>query len=318
MNKTVVVIIVAMVVTSALALKKGPGYRKARHDGAEAYLKVCLVDNEGNGVSNASIKVFMGMNFRSKGYWIQGKTDTNGVFVVKGKTCGDEIDIFASKDGYYSSKRKLSFATMGAERNVKDGKWLPYGAKETLQLRTINNPVKLSKFGFGMGKSIPATNTWLGVDMERGDFMQPYGKGSRVDFEVLVEWDGRPPKDSNYCSAIIRFVSPLSGGYYVSKVQESEYPYVYAADKNADYSVSRIKVIDRNRMQMDGEVPFREDAVLVTRTRCVLDKEGRLESACYGFIRVFGADANWDGKPTMRLAGIFNPTPNDTNLEPKQ
>ena len=56
MNKTVVVIIVAMVVTSALALKKGPGYRKARHDGAEAYLKVCLVDNEGNGVSEAILQ----------------------------------------------------------------------------------------------------------------------------------------------------------------------------------------------------------------------------------------------------------------------
>ena len=46
-----------------------------------------------------------------------------------------------------------------------------------------------------------------------------------------------------------------------------------------------------------------------------IDADGNLKSACYGFIRIFDADASWEGKPTMRLAGVFNPTPNDTNLE---
>ena len=40
--------------------------------------------------------------------------------------------------------------------------------------------------------------------------------------------------------------------------------------------------------------------------------------ANYGLIRVLSIDAGWDGKPIIRLAGIYNPTPNDTNLEPKR
>ena len=317
MNKACIMIVAMMLAINTMALKKDPDYRKARHDGAEAQLKVSLVDDQGMFVSNANVRAFMGMNFRPKGYWINGETGSDGVFLLQGKTCGDEIEIFASKEGYYNSKRKLVFAGMGAERDVRNGKWLPYGEMVCLKLRKVNNPVELCKFGFGMGKSVPDTNTWIGVDMMYGDFIHPYGKGEKADFEVLVEWDGHSPIDSNYCAARIRFIPPLSGGYYASRVEESDFPYIYEADKNADYSVSMIKVVDRNRIQKNGVVPFRNDAVLVTRTRCEIGKDGNLRSACYGFIRVFSSDASWKGKPIMRLAGIFNPTPNDTNLEPK-
>ena len=47
---------------SAAALKKEPAYRMARRNGAEAELKICVVNDEGSVVSNATVKVFMGIN----------------------------------------------------------------------------------------------------------------------------------------------------------------------------------------------------------------------------------------------------------------
>jgi hypothetical protein len=281
MNKLVICIVVATASMMAMARKKAPDYLDARRNGAEAQMKICVVDDEGRAVSNASVRVFMGMNFRPKGYWIEGVTDEHGAFLLHGKTCGDEIEIHVSRDGFYNSKRKICFAEIGAEHEVKDGKWLPYGAEEVIRLRSIQNPIPLRKLGFGMGKDVPCTNKWVGVDMALGDFVKPYGKGDVSDFEVLVEWDGRPPADSNYCVANIRFIGQLSGGYYATKVAESEYPYVYRADDGNAYNIRQFKVVGRDKIRHDKQDSFGKDAVLVTRTRCVLDENGNLKSANY-------------------------------------
>lgn len=312
----ITVVLVAIGMTS-FAHKKDVDYLQARRNGADAKIVVSLVNDAGDPVSNAAVRVLMGMNFRPKGYWIEGVTDEHGAFLLHGKTCGDEIEIHVSRDGFYNSKRKICFAEIGAEHEVKDGKWLPYGAEEVIRLRSIQNPIPLRKLGFGMGKDVPCTNKWVGVDMALGDFVKPYGKGDVSDFEVMVEWDGRPPADSNYCAANIRFMGQLSGGYYATKVMESEYPYVYQADDGNAYNTREFKVVGRDMIRQDKQVSFGKDAILVTRTRCVLDENGSLKSANYGFIRFLSVDAGWDGKPTMQLACIFNPTPNDTNLEAK-
>ena len=75
MNKLVICLAVATASMLAMARKKAPDYLDARRNGAEAQIKICVVDDEGGAVSNASIRAFMGMNFRPKGYWIKGVTD---------------------------------------------------------------------------------------------------------------------------------------------------------------------------------------------------------------------------------------------------
>ena len=249
---------------------------------------------------------------------IYGKTDVNGIYIAKETTNGNSIEFFIGKDGYYGVHKKITLIEMRAEHDVKDGKWLPYGVTEELLLRRIHNPVALHSFGFGAGRAVPATNIWIGVDMACGDFIKPYGKGECADFEVMAEWDGRPPVNCDYCVANMRFVEPLSGGYYAPIVRESEYPYVYSANENDNYDVRHVKVVGRGKARKDEAYQLGNSAVLVTRTRCVLDAKGNLKAACYGFVRIFDADASWEGKPTMRLAFVFNPTPNDTNLEDEE
>ena len=62
---------------------------------------------------------------------------------------------------------------------------------------------------------------------------------------------------------------------------------------------------------------FDQSKVLVVRSRCVVDEKGNLVSARYFELEKFEFSCN--RKKTVSLAYdlIYNPTPNDTNLEPK-
>ena len=80
--------------------KKDPGYLYARKYGAKANIELHVIDDDGKPVPNAIVKVFMGMNYRKDGYWINGLTNTNGIFTIKGKTTGNEIE-------YYIKKRRV-------------------------------------------------------------------------------------------------------------------------------------------------------------------------------------------------------------------
>lgn len=302
------------VVTASLLFADAPitPYREARRNGALADFRIEVVDADGIAVSNANVRAFMGMNFRPKGYWLEGETDGQGCFPIRGKTCGDEIEVLVSKDGYYQSRKKFCFAMMGAEHEVRDGVWQPRGIVEIIKLKQIRNPGDLLVVGFGGWRDVPVTNAWIGVDLRLGDFVAPHGRGAVADFEVLVEWDGQPPHKSKICRGRIRF-QESAGGYLAENDDESRYPYVYRAMAGNTYRIHDVQSVDRGEL-LDSIVQLKGKS-FVFRTRCTV-KDKEVVVANYGLIRVFGVGASWNGKPAMCLSGVFNPTPNDTNLEP--
>lgn len=77
--KMLILLPVLLIALQSYALKRDLSYRDARRNGAMAKIGLMLVNDDGVPVSHADIDVFMGMNFRSKGYTITGRTDTNGV-----------------------------------------------------------------------------------------------------------------------------------------------------------------------------------------------------------------------------------------------
>lgn len=297
----------------AHARKRPPAYSDARLNGATVKVKLHVVDDENVPVADANVRVFMGMNFREKGYWIDGHTDTNGVFIVEGKTCGDEIRFYLSKDGYYCSGKKLCFITMGAEHEVKDGKWLPYGAVEIIQLRPHRNQHAMS--AVERFASVAQTNCWLGFDMQVGDFIKPWGRGVVTDFEVMAEYDGKPAMECRLCKATIRFSEPESGFYRVGKVAESDFPYPYRAYDGMRYE-SFFTVVNREGEFRLTRKFFPAEQVFVTRTRCRLfESEKRLVGATYGIIKRFDIYPSRDGKAVIDYVGAINYDENDTNLE---
>lgn len=313
MKNYLLALFVIFITLSALALKKEPEYRKARREGAEMKVVLHVVDDKGTSVTNASVNVFMGMNFEERSYSIKGETDTSGRFVVAGKTCGDKIVVDISKEGYYKSHKKYCFATMGAEHKVKDGKWQPYGAEERIKLRKICQPANLICFDDIM--KVPVTNRWIGLDFERKDFVKPYGVGMIADIEIKVEWDGLPAWKSQYCSLDMRFASARSGGYYEENITESIFPYPYRANPNKGYSIKLIHIVNRAGIPNQTRLPFSQDKTLVTQSRVTTKGEPHTVFANYGSIRKLEIGPGREGKALLVLSYAFNPTPNDTNLE---
>jgi len=68
MKLFVVSFIAIMVSAFALALNNDPDYASARKNGAEAKIELHVVEEDGKSVCMANVNVFMGMNFRDKGY----------------------------------------------------------------------------------------------------------------------------------------------------------------------------------------------------------------------------------------------------------
>ena len=97
-NKITIVIIVSIGSLLLFAHKKAPEYLKARRDGGDARIVLSIIGDDCQPVSNATVRVLMGMNFRERAYYINGVTSANGKFVIEGKTTGSEIEIDVPKD----------------------------------------------------------------------------------------------------------------------------------------------------------------------------------------------------------------------------
>ena len=120
----------------------------------------------------------------------------------------------------------------------------------------------------------------------------------------------------------MRFKEKYAGGYYAVKTPGSEYVGIYHANTNADYKTEfsySERVIGRDKR---GNVTgydrhsFDPSKVLVVRSRCELNEDGTLKSANY-FQLCYIQFAGGKRGAALKFLSIYNPTPNDTNLEPK-
>ena len=298
--------------------KKDPGYLYARKYGAKANIELHVVDDDGKPVPDANVEVFMGMNLRNKGRWITGTTNTNGVFLVKGKTTGDEVEYYIKKDGYYRTFKKFTFAEMGKESNVVNGKWQPYGERETIVLREKRNPINIPTELLWNFKYTNQINLWIGYDIEKNDFVEPNGTGKVADFEVYFDWNGDWLPNYKGMSVKIRFTEPY-GGYYTSKsnnLSELRHPYyanpdlicltsAYFFEKKLDNEAFEQKKFDTNKCW-------------IVRSRCKISPEGKLLESNYSVLYNIVFTCTKEGTVGFCLTKTFNPTPNDTNLEPEK
>ena len=315
--KVVVVCCVsALAASSVFSSDYSPEFLQAMTKGAKARIPLKVIDDDGISVSSVKVRVRMGMNFEERSYWIDGVTDENGLFLVEGVTTGNKIAIGLSKDGYYDSNRELHFIRMGAELKVKDGKWQPWGKEERIVLRKIKNPIKMVHLYKNF--AIPITNVFLGFDMKVADWVKPHGRGEYADFCIKYFGDGIPVPNYRRIGCVVAFTNCFCGAYIERKFMDSEFKTPYVAETNAHYltSFEYIRKIESNGQMCRRELADAED--LVARTRCVVDNEGHLVKCNYCRIGKVFFNTGRDGTGETLLEYDFNPTPNDTNLEPKR
>ena len=319
---SMILTIVTMVTCSASgfidldAPKRDPEYSRAVRKGAKAKLELHVVDDEGNPVPDVNVNAVMWMV--TDAYIINGQTDTNGVYIIKGKI-RNEIDVRFKKKGYYNSKEKIVF--WGKQRQVKNGKWQPYGEKVTVVLRKVKN-TNHNLVNFGDEYDFKKTQKfydWIGFDLEENDFVIPYGSGKVADFEVFIEWDYNTGEKYEGMALDIRFNEPYAGYYVVEKDKFSNFQGVYSAETNRTYITTErffTKLIGNNERKRHK---FDNSKCWIVRSRCVVDDDGKLVSANYSIISdfLYGRDDDDRNVFCIRLYGYFNPIPNDTNLEHK-
>ncbi len=294
-------------------------FDEACHNGAGARVVFRILNDVGCPVAGAKVNALFDMADRGEGRRVIGITDTNGVCVVEEKTVG-VVKVEVSCEGYYRTKEELCFITMGHEHEVENGKWQPWGMTKEIVLRPIRAPVALKRESNWRRTTV--LNEWIGFDLEKCDFIAPVGHGNVCDLEVKFDWDGMFGTKHNGMAVSLKFPQKFSGGYYASRCGWSTFTGVYAANPDKVYSqffqYYRRPIRDsKGRMiGVDGE-GFDQSKVLVVRSRCVVDEQGNLISARYFELERFEFSCNQKKTASLAYDLIYNPTPNDTNLEPK-
>ena len=216
----------------------------------------------------------------------------------------------ATKDGYYKTEGKHWFYRRG-ENCVQGGRWQPRNPTIGIVLKERRSPAPM--YAKRVDAAIPVQDRAVGFDLEKGDWVAPYGQGIRADlvFEYTATY-GQTPSFAKRLG--ITFSSGQDGLQAFAFDATSEFPSMYTAPEDGyvptlvlEYELTPGKVIKNAQLG--------EDKYLVCRFRTTTDKEGKITSANYG--KIYGPIQYGRMGDTHRVmfTYYFNPTANDRNLE---
>lgn len=146
-----------------------------------AKFTVRVLDEQGVPVRGAKVVIGFQEAFSDKAAPAIGETDANGCFSAQGYSA-KRLAASVTKAGYYESGTGWTI--------FKDpilGKWQPWNPVAAVVLRPIGKPVALA--AKRVKTHIPALDQACGYDLEKGDWVQPYGKGTHADFSFKVHRD---------------------------------------------------------------------------------------------------------------------------------
>ena len=209
-----------------------PEVQEAQRKGAKAKIIFRVVDDEGEPITNTVVRGTWQNDYPQKTWKESFVTDTNGVFVAKGNV-GGRFGFYIDKEGCYLSSTGVDFHWREkVPPLVKDGKWQPCGENRTLVVNRKRNPVDGPTLLHTV-IDVPATNVWLGLDMETFKWVKPYGEGSHSD--MLLRFNSYPINkyEVNWATMDVLFTNnPYVGFYVLPKDGFSEMKSVYHADTN--------------------------------------------------------------------------------------
>ena len=285
-----------------------PEVQEAQRKGAKAKLSYKIVDDEGTPITNAMVYGQWQNDYPRKTWKETFVTDANGEFIAKGKV-GGRFGFYVKKDGCYLSSTGVEFHWRhGVFPLVKDGKWQPYGECRTLVVKRKKMPIDMPML-LDTAISVPATNVWLGLDLETFKLTSPYGDGAHADMQLCFNSEPVNKYVPNWATMEVSFTNNPHGGFYVLPKDEfSELKSSYNANINMLYRTTRTFRIGRMASERDI---LNDDSYIVFRTRTKVDDKGRLVSAHYG--KIYGPWYIW--RNTRARMIFFNTIPNDTNLE---
>ena len=232
----------------------------------------------------------------------KGRTDTNGVFSVAGRTLSVDLFFGVGKEGYYRSHLDHE---LGAPYQYTRAKWSP---AVTLPLRKIGNPIPM--FAKRFETKVQRENEPVGLDLAAGGWVAPHGPGKSSDLLFAVS---RKVTGDNEYDAEVTLTFPNKGDGIAVAPPEP--------DRGSEFKTSRSAPETGYEPQRTWHYSNSAGPEPVfgyfVRVRTVLDANGNVKSAFYG--KIAGDLRFYVGTRAPRAGMGFtyylNPTPNDRNLE---
>ena len=316
MRRQVIILLILMITANIFALTKQE-YIKALRKGPKAKITFHVVDDDNHPVTNAYMRIGFIISDSPGGYIpFKGYTDTNGMFLAKGKL-RNEITYYITKEGYYTTSGAYHFRKSNCYDRIKHGKWQPWNPTIEVILREKKNPIPM--YAKYVRANVPGTNEWYGYDFMAGDWVKPYGKGKVSDMQVMIkgkyDWGGYT---FSYLHEILllKFNTNKFDGVIKTKKQSySDFFSPYEAYVSGYGKILQWEY-ERTLEKVFKDERSKENDCLIFRCRSKVDDNGELKEANYGKIYgKIGFGIGVRAKPSINFTYYFNPTPNDRNLE---
>lgn len=281
--------------------------------------ELSVTDGEGNPVGEADVElgsVTKKVWEHWEGYDIHGSTDASGKYVVDLKTSY----FFAGqvkKKGYYSRGTGDIYYGQELGRQEKvHGSHLTI--KRDLIMRKILNPVPLVYNS--QTHRISVVDTKMGFDLEKMDWVKPYGKGEKADF--YFEQNGYWKDESGY-DATLTISFPNEGdGIFAFNRDVDEWRFAPEGGYAPTMTWKTKMDVNESSSEMINELGDLKKNYFL-RVRTTLDNEGKVTKANYVYIGLRPQMEPFhvsSGKSERKYGEInlhfsFNPEVNNRSLE---
>ena len=232
-------------------------------------------------------------------------SDERGHLTLTGVSWVDGV-YSVTKEGYYETRGRATFSAPDKSFGFFERRyWLPVVREVTL--KKVRNPVPMYVYHRVILK-MPTFEKPLALDLQRMDWVQPYGSGIEADVMISVEAEPQSYENSEVSPRKVTLTFVRAGdGAQLHEKDNSVFPTTYHAKVfDPFHPVLTLSFGKNGRFLQDTQY-------LVFRVRTELDENGTPKRAYYG--KILGGGNIYFGDEIWLTAVYFNPTVNDTNLE---
>jgi hypothetical protein len=238
-------------------------------------INVKVVDETGIPLADTKLSV----RFSGGEMPVMKNTDDQGICSITSSS-GDGVVVgTAMKEGFYNSTFHHDFYV------TRFGMWQPWGKELAVVMRPIVNPVPMYVRNHSF--KVPVKGEEVGFDLEKADWVIPYGLGTKADF--IFKLDQRYDNGDNYDATMtLTFVNPFDGIQVVKDDGGGDFNVgswfrLPRTAPDTGYLPKMQKRISRGSYGRHSDIE--DDNNYLFRVRSEVDEYGKLERAMYGKIR---------------------------------
>ena len=255
--------------------------RRAFAKGAIIDISFRIVNSIGKPVEDAQVKIALSQEASEKFKSYSGMTDTNGNWRIA-VNCSNIANVRVMKEGYYETRIKrhlfsLDYADVNSR--IKGKQWSPW--EQTVVLKEKRAPVPLACIG---GDFVFPSDTVVGFDLVKGDWVTPFGTGKLSDLAVFYTAMNPANRFSIAMTNQIRIVASTNGGF-IPKTKDTFSQFLSAYEAPEDgYMQELVYGRKSNEERILERTSLAESDYLIFKTRVETNEQGKVSSAQYGKI----------------------------------